>query len=162
MQQIELKTSPVPAPNTSPESAWPPMPWLPVAWGEVFDKLTILEIKLDRLTDAGQRENVQREYAAIEQVVGDRQRLPNALWPLVAQLKALNAELWDVEEAKRACESAQAFDQDFIQLARQVYLKNDQRAAFKRQINTLLGSHLTEEKSHLGAHDSSNGGRRAG
>ncbi len=127
---------------------WPAVPLLPVAWGEVFDKLTILEIKHAALRDEVQRANVARERAAIEAVIGDRQRFPGGLHALVDALRQINLALWDIEEGKRACERNQRFDLHFVELARNVYLKNDQRAAIKRQINLLLGSGLVEEKSH--------------
>lgn len=129
-------------------AAWPTTPQLPVSWGEVFDKLTILQIKADKLTDIAKRANVNNEREAIEVVVGDMARFPAALPALIEQLKAINAVLWDVEDNKRDCERRQAFDQSFIELARQVYFGNDKRAAIKRQINEVLGSTLVEEKSY--------------
>jgi hypothetical protein len=128
--------------------AWPSIPVLPVAWGEVFDKLTILEIKLAALRSEEQRANVAREKASIEGAIGDRQRFPAELDLLVQALHAINLALWAIEDGKRACEKAGRFDAYFVQLARDVYLKNDERARIKRQINTLLGSGLVEEKSH--------------
>ena len=127
---------------------WPAVPLLPVAWAEVFDKLTILEIKQTALRDEAQRANVARERAAIEAVIGERQRFPHGLQALVDALRQINLALWDIEEGKRVCERSQCFDAHFVELARNVYLKNDQRAAIKRQINLLLGSGLVEEKSH--------------
>lgn len=124
------------------------MPHLPVAWGEVFDKLTILQIKADKLQNPTQRANVTRERHQIDQVVGDLTRFPAGLPALVQALKDINTQLWDVEDAKRDCERRQCFDDRFVQLARQVYFDNDQRAAIKRQINALLGSALVEEKSY--------------
>lgn len=124
------------------------MPFLPVAWGEVFDKLTILQIKADKLQDATKLANVTRERLEIEQVICDMARFPAQLPALVQALKEINALLWDVEDGKRHCERHQTFGQDFVELARKVYFGNDQRAAIKRQINELLGSALIEEKSH--------------
>lgn len=128
--------------------SWPATPLLPVAWGEVFDKLTILDIKLMHLREPAQQQRLRHEQSSIEAAIGDRGRFPPELGALVAQLRALNHQLWNIEEGKRACERAQCFDQDFIQLARDVYLKNDQRAVIKRRINDLLGSGIREEKSH--------------
>lgn len=142
-----LSPASVHATNAS-SPAWPAMPQLPVAWGEVFDKLTILHIKADKLQDAAQRANVTKERQEIEKVVGDLARFPAGLPVLVQALKDINAQLWDVEDAKRDGERRQCFDKHFVQLARQVYFGNDQRAAIKRQINTLLGSALVEEKSY--------------
>jgi len=125
------------------------MPQLPVAWGEVFDKLTILQIKAQKLQhDPARLANVNRERQEIERVVGDLSRFPAGLPALVQALKDLNARIWDVEEGKRDCERRQCFDDSFVQLARQVYFNNDQRAVIKRQLNELLGSVLVEEKSH--------------
>ncbi len=131
--------------------SWPSIPVLPVSWGEVFDKLTILEIKLNALAGEAQRANVAREKAAIEAVIGNRQRFPPGLESLVQTLQDINRDLWGIEDGKRACEQAGRFDAHFVQLARDVYLKNDRRAQIKRQINVLLGSGLVEEKSHHGA-----------
>jgi Family of unknown function (DUF6165) len=130
------------------ESLWPAMPTLPVSWGEVFDKLTILEIKSQRLSDLQQLLNVERERLEIERVVGDRMRFPSELDRLVRQLRLINSALWDIEDAKRACERRQCFDEAFIELARRVYIDNDRRAEIKRSINDLLGSAIIEEKSH--------------
>lgn len=129
-------------------TSWPAQPLLPVAWGEVFDKLTILQIKHARLHHPEQRANVANEQHAIETVIGERSRFPAELNALVKELHALNSELWEIEDGKRACEKQQRFDEHFIRLARAVYLKNDRRAAVKRGINDLLGSTLKEEKSH--------------
>jgi hypothetical protein len=125
-----------------------PTPQLPVAWGEVFDKLTILEIKHERLNDPEKKRNVLREHDSILSVVGDLKHYPEGLGALIAKLKQTNGELWDIEEGKRDCERRKCFDDSFIQLARQVYIGNDKRAAVKREINDLLGSELKEEKSY--------------
>ncbi|WP_270938782.1 DUF6165 family protein [Falsiroseomonas oryzae] len=121
---------------------------IPASPGEVLDKLTILEIKLDRIADATKRENVAREHAALtaawDAAVGDRP----ALAPLRAELRAVNERLWDVEDELREHERRGAFDAAFVELARAVYRTNDRRAALKRQVNDLLGSTLREEKSY--------------
>ena len=138
----------VAARGESEPTPWPPMPRIPVAWGEVFDKLSILDIKLGRLAGQDKLDNVRREREAILEVVGDMNRYPSTLWRLVEELQSINEHLWLIEDAKRACERRQQFDADFIQLAREVYLRNDERASIKQQINRLLGSSLVEEKSH--------------
>lgn len=122
---------------------------VPVAVGELFDKITILRIKADRLGDPTKVENVRRELEALEAVARD---VPASeqLDGLVAELTAINAGLWDVEDGKRAHEREGRFDDAFIALARRVYKENDQRAAIKRRINELTGSTLMEEKSHAG------------
>lgn len=127
---------------------WPAMPMLPVSWGEVFDKLTILQIKAGRLQDVRKLSNVQRERSAIEEVVGELDRFPDGLQDLLVQLKEINAVLWDVEDGKRDCERRKDFGDSFVQLARKVYFGNDKRAMIKKQINELLGSAIVEEKSY--------------
>lgn len=129
---------------------WLTMPLLPVSWGEVFDKLTILQIKAEKLNDSAKLANVERERTEIEKVIGDMARFPAGLSDLIEQLKTINSELWDVEDGKRDCERRQNFDEAFVQLARNVYFGNDKRAAIKRSINDLLGSAIVEEKSYSG------------
>ena len=129
-------------------TTWPQTPMLPVAWGEVFDKLTILRIKESKFTDLTKIANVNRERLAIEGVIGKWDRFPAQLGELIRQLEDINARLWIVEDSKRECERTQTFGDEFIQLARNVYIWNDQRAAVKRQINALLGSAIIEEKEH--------------
>ena len=130
------------------QSNWPSIPMLPVAWGEVFDKLTILQIKAQKLTDAVKLSNVETEKQALESVVGNLSRFPVELVSLVDELRAINTGLWDIEEGKRDCERRKCFDEKFIELARRVYMDNDKRAAVKKQINLLLGSSIMEEKSY--------------
>ncbi len=125
----------------------PPTPKIPVSWGELIDKITILEIKRATLRGETARANVERELALLRGAAGAVIDY-GALAPLQQQLKALNQEIWDVEEKLRRKETAQTFDQDFIALARKVYSRNDARSAVKRRINELLSSELVEEKSH--------------
>ena len=120
----------------------------PVSHGELIDKITILEIKSERMTDAAKLANVRDEL-----------QLLNALWaadPVSrtdiaaerAELKRVNEALWEIEDEIRVKEREQAFDARFIELARAVYHTNDKRAAVKRAINLKLGSRLVEEKSY--------------
>lgn len=120
---------------------------VPVAVGELFDKITILRIKAERIGDPAKEANVRRELEALEAVA---RAVPASaeLDALVARLHAVNAGLWDVEDGKRRHEREGRFDDAFVQLARRVYKENDLRAAIKRQINDLTGSALVEEKSH--------------
>lgn len=122
---------------------------IPVAVGELFDKITILRIKAARLSDAGQLANVRRELVELEAVATGVPASAD-LDALVGRLQAINDALWDVEDGKRAHEREGRFDAAFIDLARRVYKENDQRAAVKREINLLTGSTLVEEKSHGG------------
>jgi tetratricopeptide (TPR) repeat protein len=119
-----------------------------IAPGELIDKVTILEIKSARLTDADKLANVRRELAAL---VAARERAvpPSAdLARLTAELKAANEALWEIEDGIRRCEHGQDFGPRFIELARSVYRTNDRRAALKRRINELLGARFLEEKSY--------------
>ncbi len=118
-----------------------------IAPGEAFDRLTILEIKLARITDPHKLANVKREHDALLEAVAKTIDALTELAPLRAELKAVNAQLWEVEERLRDHEQRGDFAAAFVQLARAVYRCNDRRALLKRQINTLLGSPLSEEKS---------------
>jgi hypothetical protein len=121
---------------------------VPVSWGEVIDKITILEIKAERLTDAGKLANVNKELGELA-AVREREFPGHAgLAALAAELKAINERLWVIEDDIRDCERAKDFGQTFTELARAVYFTNDERAAVKRRVNDLLGSALVEEKSY--------------
>ena len=120
----------------------------PVSWGEVIDKITILEIKAERLVDAAKRVNVLKELGELTQV-RDREFPAHAqLARLAAELKAVNESLWVIEDDIRDCERAKDFGPRFIDLARAVYVTNDERSRVKRRINDALGSALVEEKSY--------------
>jgi hypothetical protein len=121
---------------------------VPVSWGEIIDKITILEIKKEQLKEPAKAANVRHE---LELLVAIREReFPghSELAKLAAELKGVNAALWDIEDEIRDCERAKNFGARFIELARSVYVTNDRRAALKRQINSLLDSDLVEEKSY--------------
>jgi hypothetical protein len=119
--------------------------------GELIDKITILEIKTERMADAAKVHNVRIELAALTRA-RERALPPPAAVPelpgLTAQLKRVNQALWDIEDHIRHCERNKDFGPAFIKLARSVYRRNDRRAKLKRKINTLLGSTLIEEKSY--------------
>jgi tetratricopeptide (TPR) repeat protein len=119
-----------------------------VSAGELLDKITILEIKSERIRDTAQLRNVCTELGALERVRAERLPVSAALAPLVAELRAVNRALWEIEDAVRVCERSGDFGPRFIELARSVYQHNDRRAALKRQINALLRSRLVEEKSY--------------
>ena len=123
---------------------------IPASVGELIDKITILEIKRERITDAAKQQNIQRELLALMAVV-EQQQLGyprGALANLGRELSAVNQQLWTIEDDIRACERQGDFGARFIELARAVYHRNDERAAIKRQINELCGSELVEEKSY--------------
>ncbi|MCU0875588.1 MAG: DUF6165 family protein, partial [Pirellulaceae bacterium] len=118
-----------------------------IAPGELIDKITILEIKSERIADAGKLKNVRVERQVLEAARDAAMAASAELADLTAQLKQVNEALWEIEDAIRDCERGQDFGPKFIELARSVYHSNDRRAALKRQINELLGSKLIEEKS---------------
>jgi len=121
---------------------------IPVSVGELFDKITILRIKLKRFSDAAKRKNVKLELEALEKAVTKVPVSGPELDALVGQLEEVNNTLWDIEDGKRQAERDQNFGADFIELARQVYIRNDKRAEIKRKINMLTGSVIIEEKSY--------------
>ena len=121
---------------------------VPVSWGELLDKITILEIKQERLDDPAKRANVSAELQALTAVRDETRTLPDDAAALIAGLRTVNTELWEIEDAIRLCEAAGDFGDRFIQLARSVYFTNDRRAALKRSLNVLLDSELIEEKSY--------------
>jgi 3-methyladenine DNA glycosylase/8-oxoguanine DNA glycosylase len=126
----------------------PSTPQVPVSWGEVIDKITILEIKSERLSAPEALANVRAELALLAGVARDPLAGNDRLSALKAQLQAVNQALWDIEDEIREKEARLEFDEGFIALARSVYRQNDDRAAIKRRINDLLGSELVEEKSY--------------
>lgn len=124
-----------------------PTPSVPVSWGELLDKMTILQIKQERIATPAARDNVGREYRMLSAIGGQALR-DGAVGGLVESLKRVNEALWEIEDAIRGEEAAARFGASFIDLARSVYRMNDRRAAIKREINRLLQSELVEEKSY--------------
>jgi Family of unknown function (DUF6165) len=122
-------------------------PTVAVSWGELIDKITILEIKGAKLTSENARRNVQKELAQLNQSVAPVLTMPVIL-VLRSELAAINSKLWNIESDIRDREARQQFDQHFIDLARSVYISNDIRATLKRKINDVLSSDLREEKSY--------------
>jgi len=120
----------------------------PVSYGELIDKITILEIKSRRIGDAAKLANVRNELDLLNATWANDTASHTDIADERARLLAVNELLWDIEDKIRLKERAQAFDQEFIELARAVYFRNDERAAFKREINLKLGSQLVEEKSY--------------
>ena len=119
----------------------------PISVGELLDKITILTIKIARITDPLKVENITKELVQLR-AVADELTVPLELSVYYKQLLMVNQDLWDIEDSKRKHEKEQRFDDEFIQLARQVYLKNDYRAELKKKINLLMGSTIIEEKSY--------------
>lgn len=116
--------------------------------GEVLDRLTILEIKSERMTDAAKLANVRHELDELAAVVARTIPQRPEIAALHDELKGINAKLWDIEDDIRDCERVGDFGEKFVELARAVYHTNDLRADMKRKINVALGSDIIEEKSY--------------
>ncbi len=127
---------------------------VPVSYGELLDKIAILQIKSERIDDPAKLANVRNELEALETcwmahpAVAKPSAPGDDLVALRTQLKAVNERLWVIEDDIRVRELAQDFGTEFVRLARAVYLENDERARVKREINLALGSDLVEEKSY--------------
>ena len=119
-----------------------------ISYGELVDKITILEIKTERITDPEKLKNIRTELASLYEIYQQYIGNSTQIQQLRHKLKTVNDILWDIEDDLRTKERDQIFDNEFIQLARSVYLNNDQRCAIKRRINILLDSHIIEEKSY--------------
>ena len=123
-------------------------PDVPVSWGELIDKITILEIKAARLEKPAARANVLTELRLLDEKAQPLFAAHGEAMALKARLTAVNEQLWDIEDRIRESEARKAFDETFIGLARSVYVTNDERARLKREINLLSASQLVEEKGY--------------
>ena len=121
---------------------------VPISYGELLDKITILEIKSERIGQPERLENVRRELALLSEVWEQLGAKANQVSQARSQLKLVNTTLWDIEDKIRLKEASNTFDERFVELARAVYVTNDRRAAIKKEINMALGSELVEEKSY--------------
>jgi hypothetical protein len=121
---------------------------VPVSYGELIDKITILEIKSERIGDPAKLANVRAERELLGTTWSAHPAARTDIAAERAHLRAVNEALWDIEDRIRVKEKARAFDGEFIELARSVYIRNDERAVVKRAINDKLGSTLVEEKSY--------------
>jgi len=121
---------------------------VPVSFGELLDKIAILQIKSERMSDEAKLANVRNELSALERTWMAHPAAGGDVVRLRADLKAVNERLWVIEDDIRDKERAQAFDAEFVRLARSVYFENDERARIKREINLALGSSYVEEKSY--------------
>ena len=140
---------PIPAvkPRTSLRDVSKPI-LVEIGAGELIDKITILRIKSERMTDAAKLVNVRRELDVLSATRDASLSVSVELSALESALKAINEALWQIEDDIRACEAGRDFGPRFIELARAVYTSNDRRAAIKKDINLLSGSSLVEEKSY--------------
>ncbi len=120
-------------------------PRVPVSWGELIDKITILEIKVERMRAPEAVANARRELELLRSVLGE----PDGVDAMKDALVAVNRKIWDIEDAIRAKEAAGSFDAEFVELARGVYQNNDERSRIKRAINETLRSAIIEEKQYV-------------
>ena len=119
-----------------------------ISAGELIDKITILEIKKIKISDAEKLKDINKELDSLNQTFKQFIPDPSSIQQLIDKLKSINLKLWDIENGKRQSEKDQNFGKEFIELARSVYKSNDERAKIKRMINKSFGSELIEEKSY--------------
>jgi len=123
-------------------------PLVPISWGELIDKITILEIKEVKITTNNALDNIRKELVFLSDITSNSKGVYDVISLLKNELKEVNLKLWQVEDEIREKEYSKEFDEEFINLARSVYRLNDDRANLKKQINETLFSELKEEKSY--------------
>lgn len=119
-----------------------------ISYGELIDKITILEIKAARINDPLKLQNIQNELMLLEGALEPRIQLGTRVKDLTNTLRSINSRLWEVEDRLREKERDKIFDEEFVELARSVYFTNDERARVKRELNEILRSGVVEEKSY--------------
>ena len=119
-----------------------------ISAGELLDKITILEIKKEKINNKEKLEDINKELSSLSKTSNEKIPDKSRVKDLILNLKNINLKLWDIEEGKRQAEKNQKFDEDFIKLSRDVYKTNDERAKIKLKINEILGSNIKEVKSH--------------
>tara|TARA_B100000767_G_C19698895_1_gene507469 strand:- start:320 stop:715 length:396 start_codon:yes stop_codon:yes gene_type:complete len=120
-----------------------------ISAGELIDKITILEIKKIKINDINKIKDIEKELSSLNSTFKEFINSPSKIQPLINNLKSINLELWEIENEKRLAEKNNDFGVRFIELARNVYKKNDERAKIKLEINNILGSNIKEIKSHF-------------
>ena len=123
-------------------------PLIPVSWGELFDKITILQIKIENLQEKNALNNVKTEHDQLNTIYNNNFLIDEIARVLFNDLKEINQKLWDIEDKIRDKEKSKKFDKEFIELARNVYFTNDERSRIKRNMNETFGSKIIEEKSY--------------
>ena len=119
-----------------------------ISAGELFDKISILEIKLDKIKDKSSQKEILKEYKILKEALASNIDLTEKIKSLFEELKKINSNLWVIEDKLRICEKNRDYKKNFIELARGVYLNNDKRAKIKSEINKLLGSNINEIKHY--------------
>ena len=120
-----------------------------ISAGELLDKITILEIKLEKVIDRNSRDEVKKEYKILKEIQNSSIKLEDDIKDLFKSIKEVNLNLWEVEDSLRICEKNKDFGKKFIELARKVYLNNDKRSKIKSKINKILGSNIKEIKQYV-------------
>jgi cell division FtsZ-interacting protein ZapD len=119
-----------------------------ISAGELIDKITILEIKKQKIKDLEKLKDVEKELSSLNDTLKKSKIDQSKILPLINQLKSINLKLWDIENGKRLAEKSSDFGDNFIELARNVYKTNDDRSRVKLEINNILRSNIKEVKSH--------------
>ena len=119
-----------------------------ISAGELIDKITILEIKKEKIKNKEKLSDIEKELKSLNATSADKIPNKNKIKDLIDNLKRINLRLWDIKENKRLAEKNKIFDERFIELSREVYKTNDERAKIKLKINEILGSNIKEVKSH--------------
>ena len=120
-----------------------------ISAGELLDKISILEIKLEKIKDKADQEEINKEYKILKEVQNSSLEVTEKLKTLFKEIKEVNLNLWNIEDKLRICEKNKDFGQSSIKLARDVYLNNDKRSKIKSEINKILGSNIKEIKQYV-------------
>ena len=117
--------------------------------GELLDKISILEIKLEKIKDKNSQEEIKKEYKILKQIQNSSIKYEDRIKNLINSIKEVNIKLWDAEDKLRICEKNKDFGKSFIELAREIYFNNDKRSKIKSEINKILGSNIKEVKQYV-------------
>ncbi len=120
-----------------------------ISAGELLDKISILEIKLEKIEDKNNREEIKKEYKILKEIQNSSIKFDDKIKELFNSIKVINIKLWNIEDELRACEKNKDFGKNFIELARGVYFNNDKRSKIKSEINKILGSNIREIKQYV-------------
>ena len=120
-----------------------------ISAGELLDKISILEIKLEKIEDKNNREEIKKEYKILKEIQNSSIKFDYKVKELFNSIKVINIKLWNVEDDLRVCEKNKDFGKNFIELAREVYFNNDKRSKIKSEINKRLGSNIREVKQYV-------------
>ena len=120
-----------------------------ISAGELLDKISILEIKLEKIEDKNNREEIKKEYKILKEIQNSSIKFDDKIRELFNSIKVINIKLWNVEDELRVCEKNKDFGKNFIELAREVYFNNDKRSKIKSEINKILGSNIREVKQYI-------------